>query len=115
MDAAATPYGRWQSTPTARARAPCRRQSETVRPPLRSADRYLFRKQALGPQLVDRVVSVNDAHRARCRAQHHRLRVGIDVLVANALQQLTRCDPRGGEEDVLARAQVVEVQHPVRL
>src|SRR2546422_9177126 len=105
----------WRSTPTAQAPTSCRRQSETAPPPWRSADRDLFRKQAFGPQLVDRVVSVDDAHRARRGPQHHRLRVGVDVLVADAFQQLTRGDPGRRKEDVLARAEVVEAEHAVGL
>src|SRR5256886_16286866 len=115
MAAAATPCAPWRSTPTARAPASCRRQSETVRPRWRSADCDLFRKQALGPQFVDRVISVDDTHRARRRAQYHRLRVGVDVLVPDALQQLAGGDPCRCEENVLARAEVVEAEHAVGL
>src|SRR5258708_6322172 len=113
--AGARRYGRWRSTPTAGAPALWRPRPGTVPHPTRSADCDLLGKHAFGPQLVDGMVGVDDAHRAGSRAQDHRLRVRVDVLVAHSLQQLTGRDSCGREEDVGARAKVVEAEHLVRL
>src|SRR5439155_11647187 len=49
------------------------------------------------------------------RAKDHRLRIRVNVLVSNSLEQLARGDAGGGEEDVVARAKVVDRQDLVRL
>src|SRR5260370_3173892 len=113
--AGARRYGRWRYTPTAGGTALGRPRPGTVPQPTRSADCDLLGKHAFGPQLVDGMVGVDDAHRAGSRAQDHRLRVRVDVLVAHSLQQLTGRDSCGREEDVGARAKVVEAEHLVRL
>src|SRR6202011_508236 len=95
--------------------AACRRPGEGRRgaapPRLRSVDEDLLGEQALCAQLLDRVVCIDDSHRARRGAKDHRLRVRVHVLVANSLQQLSGGDAGGSEEDVLARAKVVEVEN----
>src|SRR5439155_8893553 len=89
MSAGAKGFAPPRPTPTDSSSASWRRRRETVPPRLRSADRYLLGQQALCAQLVDWVVRVNDAHRARGGAKDHRLRVRVHVLVAHAVQQLT--------------------------
>src|SRR5207248_6574639 len=113
--AAATARERPRSIPTGPCPETWSRRRGTVPPRWRSVDCDLFRQEPFGPQLVDRVVGVDDAHRARGGPEHHRLRVRVHVLVTNALEQLSGRDARGGEENVVARAQVVEAEDLVGL
>src|SRR6185295_6192585 len=96
MDAGARTSSRSRSIPTGPCPATSRRRRGTAPPRLRSVDLDLLWKQAFGSQLVDGVI-------------------GVDDLVAHALQQLARGDASGREEDVVARAEVVDAQDLVRL
>src|SRR6202035_4718633 len=108
-------HGRPRSTPTGPCPATWWRRRGTAPRRWRSVDCDLFWQQALGAQLLDRVVGVHDAHRPGRRSQNHRLRVRINVLVPDAFQQLARRDAGRGEENVVAGAEVVEAEHLVGL
>src|SRR5258708_12322968 len=110
--AGARRYGRWRSTPTARALALWRPRPGTVPHPTRSADCDLLGKHAFGPQLVHGMVGVDDAHRAGSRAQDHRLRLLLYVLVAHSLQHLTQRHSSGSEQVSLSRTTPL---HPTTL
>src|SRR6187397_3428244 len=60
-----------------------------------------------GAQLGAVVAGLDAAHGARARAHHQRFGAGAGAAVAHALQDVAVGDTAGGEEDVLAGAEVV--------
>src|ERR1044072_5080369 len=61
------------------------------------------------------MAGLDPAHRARARAHHQRFGAGAGAAVANALQDVAVGDAAGGEEDVVAGAEVVGCEDPVEV
>src|SRR5690606_12421257 len=65
--------------------------------------------------LVHAVDGLDQAHGARLRAHHQRLRVDVLGVVAHALQEVTVGDAGGREEAVVAGDEVVGGEHLVEV
>src|SRR3712207_6820128 len=70
---------------------------------------------AVGPQLAEPVVALDQPDRAALRPHDQGVRAGAARAVPDAAQQLAVGDPGGHEEDVVAADEIIRVQHPVEV
>src|ERR687886_686737 len=106
--------GRWSAAPSSTGRG---RSAGTAAGSARgvTSTSLLEVDGAVGPQLAEPVVALDDADRAALGAHHERVSAGAAGAVADAAQELAVGDPGGDEEDVVAPDEVVRAEHPVEV